>query len=124
MFLPAEKAKILDTWDTLGMRGTGSHDAVIESVFIPERHTALVAPLEKPGTAFEGPLYRLTIWTAVALLAVPALGVARAAIDEMIETGPPQDAELHALQTRPPASRTAAGGTSRSDVRRGSSLLV
>lgn len=85
MFLPAGKAKILDTWDTLGMRGTGSHDVVVEDVFIPERHTALVAPLEEPGTPFQGPLYRLTIWVAVALLAVPALGVARAAIDELIE---------------------------------------
>jgi indole-3-acetate monooxygenase len=85
MFLPAGKAKILDTWDTLGMRGTGSHDVVVEDVFIPERHTALVAPLEEPGTAFQGPLYRLTIWAPVALCAVPALGVARAAIDELLE---------------------------------------
>jgi alkylation response protein AidB-like acyl-CoA dehydrogenase len=85
MFLPAGKAKILDTWDTLGMRGTGSHDVVVEDVFIPHRHTGLVAPLEEPGTAFQGPLYRLTIWFANALCAVPALGVARSAIDELIE---------------------------------------
>ncbi len=28
--------RVLDTWDTLGMRGTGSHDVAIEGVFIPE----------------------------------------------------------------------------------------
>jgi acyl-CoA dehydrogenase len=28
--------KVLDTWDTLGMRGTGSHDVAIEGVFVPE----------------------------------------------------------------------------------------
>ena len=85
MFLPVDRAKILDTWDTLGMRGTGSHDVVIEDVFIPERHAGLVVPLERPGTAFQGPLYRLAGWFPVALCAVPALGAARAAIDELIQ---------------------------------------
>jgi len=84
-FLPAEKARILDTWNTMGMRGTGSHDVAVSDVFVPEQHTAVLAPLERPGTAYQGPLYRLTIWPAVALLAPPALGVARAAIDDFLE---------------------------------------
>jgi len=84
MFLPSDKATILDTWHTLGMRGTGSDDVVVSDLFIPERHTALLAPLEKPGTAYQGPLYRLTIWVPIALLAPPALGIARAAIDDLI----------------------------------------
>jgi len=45
MSLPAEKARIPDTWNTLGMRGTGSHDIALDDVFIPERHTAPVALL-------------------------------------------------------------------------------
>jgi indole-3-acetate monooxygenase len=85
MFLPADKAKIVDTWHTLGMRGTGSDDVVVSDLFIPERHTALWVPLEKPGKAYDGPLYRLTIWVPIALLAPPALGIARAAIDDLIE---------------------------------------
>jgi alkylation response protein AidB-like acyl-CoA dehydrogenase len=84
MLLPADKAHILDTWHTLGMRGTGSNDVVVSDLFIPERHTALLAPLEKPGTAYQGPLYRLTIWVPIALLAPPALGIARAAIDDLL----------------------------------------
>jgi alkylation response protein AidB-like acyl-CoA dehydrogenase len=84
-FLPADKARILDTWHTMGMRGTGSHDVAVSDVFVPEQHTAPVAPLEQPGTAYQGPLYRLTIWVPVALLAPPALGVARAAIDDFLE---------------------------------------
>jgi hypothetical protein len=40
------------------MRGTGSHDVVVEDVFIPKRHTGLVAPLEVPGTAFQGEALR------------------------------------------------------------------
>ena len=42
-------------------------------------------PLEKPGSAYEGPLYRLTIWPAIAALIPPALGIAHAAIAEAIE---------------------------------------
>src|SRR5262245_29874738 len=84
MFLPADQAHILDTWHTLGMRGTGSNDVAVADLFIPERHTALLAPLGKPGTAYQGPLYRLTIWVPIALLAPPALGIARAAIDELL----------------------------------------
>lgn len=85
MFLPAEKAKILDTWNTLGMRGTGSHDVALDDVFIPERHTAPVGPLAEPGEAFQGALYRLATWFPIALCAVPALGIGRNAIDALID---------------------------------------
>jgi alkylation response protein AidB-like acyl-CoA dehydrogenase len=84
MFLPADKATILDTWHTLGMRGTGSDDVVVSDLFIPERHTALLVPLEKPGTAYQGPLYRLTIWVPIGLMAPVALGIARAAMDDLL----------------------------------------
>jgi alkylation response protein AidB-like acyl-CoA dehydrogenase len=85
MSLPAEKARIPDTWNTLGMRGTGSHDIALDDVFIPERHTAPVALLAAPGKAFQGALYRLTIWWPTALCAVPALGIGRNAIDALID---------------------------------------
>jgi alkylation response protein AidB-like acyl-CoA dehydrogenase len=50
MFLPADKATILDTWHTLGMRGTGSGDVVVTDLFIPERHTALKNALPRLRT--------------------------------------------------------------------------
>ena len=83
-WLPVDKAKIVDTWHTLGMRGTGSHDVAVENVFIPECYTALLAPLEKPGKGFEGPLYRIGVWLGTSSLAAPALGIARAAVDELV----------------------------------------
>jgi alkylation response protein AidB-like acyl-CoA dehydrogenase len=33
--LAAEGVRIVETWDTLGMRGTASHDVVLEDVFVP-----------------------------------------------------------------------------------------
>ena len=34
---------IVDNWDTLGMRGTGSRRVVVEDLFVPEHHTVAVA---------------------------------------------------------------------------------
>jgi indole-3-acetate monooxygenase len=82
---PASDVVIIDTWRTLGMRGTGSHDVAISDAFVPTRHTAVLAPYEKPGSAYQGPLYKLTIWTAISIAACPALGIARAAIDDLLE---------------------------------------
>jgi alkylation response protein AidB-like acyl-CoA dehydrogenase len=82
---PASEAVIVDNWRTLGMRGTGSHDVVITDVFVPSSHTALLAPYEKPGDAYAGPLYKFTVWTSISVLAPPALGIARAAIDDLLD---------------------------------------
>src|SRR2546423_2572477 len=81
--VPADPSCVIDTWHTLGMRGTGSHDVRLDGVFVP-RHRAALMPRRPPSAAFSGPLFRLGIWPAVALMAVPALGVARAAIDELV----------------------------------------
>src|SRR5262249_55091746 len=83
-FLPSE-AEIIDNWNTMGMCGTGSHDVTIQDVFVPKNRAVPWIPLQKPGSAYEGPLYRLTIWPAVAALVATALGIARADIDETID---------------------------------------
>jgi alkylation response protein AidB-like acyl-CoA dehydrogenase len=84
VFLPAAQVTIMDTWYTLGLRGTGSHNIEITDQFVPDRRAAALAPLEQPGSAFTGPLYRLTIWPPIALLAPPALGIARASVDDFV----------------------------------------
>ncbi|MBP1149672.1 MULTISPECIES: acyl-CoA dehydrogenase family protein [unclassified Methylocaldum] len=83
--VPAPEAEIVDNWNTMGMRGSGSHDVEMRDVFIPEHWAAPWRPLEKPGSAYQGSLYRLTVWPAIAALVPPALGIARAAIDEAVE---------------------------------------
>lgn len=64
----AEGLKIEETWDVIAMRGTGSHDLVLEDVIIPEEY--IVEPI-KPGKK------RAMGW----LLHIPAcyLGIAKAA---------------------------------------------
>jgi alkylation response protein AidB-like acyl-CoA dehydrogenase len=84
VFFRASEATIIDTWHTLGMRGTGSNDVRIKQVFIPERRSWKIAPLTVTDPAFNGPLYRLGLWIVGPLNASVALGIARAALDDLI----------------------------------------
>jgi len=82
LFFPAASCEILDTWDTTGMRGTGSHDFTVNDVFVPNERTVSfhARPVE------EGPLYALPIIVlSSAPIAAVALGVARRAIDILTE---------------------------------------
>jgi alkylation response protein AidB-like acyl-CoA dehydrogenase len=72
--------EILDTWHTTGLRGTGSHDAVAEDVFVPEHRSLRL--LDPPAT--DAPLYRFPIFSFFALsIAAAALGNARGAIEDL-----------------------------------------
>lgn len=33
-----DRVSIIETWDTIGMRGTGSHDVVMREVYVPDEH--------------------------------------------------------------------------------------
>jgi alkylation response protein AidB-like acyl-CoA dehydrogenase len=72
---------ILDTWHTLGLRGTGSHDCVADEVFVPEKFVFSLFD----GPVVNRPLYRFPIFGFFALsIAAAALGNARAAIEEFV----------------------------------------
>jgi indole-3-acetate monooxygenase len=78
LFFPAQDCEILDTWHSIGLRGTGSHDYTVTNLFVPASHS--LSFLEQPVEP--GPLYALPTIAlfATALAAVP-LGIARHAID-------------------------------------------
>jgi alkylation response protein AidB-like acyl-CoA dehydrogenase len=78
-WVPADRATILDTWRTLGLRGTGSHDFTIEDVFVPEDHSAAMgAPAREEGLLYDSRLHLSWIWTATV---GNAIGIARGALD-------------------------------------------
>ena len=85
-FVPSEEARIVDNWDTLGMRGTGSHDIAIEDVFVPDRRSWRMAPLPARGRTgpFAGPLYELSPWLPIGTLGPVGIGIGQAAIDELV----------------------------------------
>ena len=82
---PMSDAEIIDNWETLGMRGTGSHDVRVENIFVPESRAVPFVPMETPSSAYSGPLHRMTVWPPVAVTGVSAMGVAQAAIDAYID---------------------------------------
>jgi alkylation response protein AidB-like acyl-CoA dehydrogenase len=54
----ASGVKVLDTWHTLGMRGTGSHDVALEDVFLPEASTQGV---RRPAGKWHPSIYPVTL---------------------------------------------------------------
>jgi alkylation response protein AidB-like acyl-CoA dehydrogenase len=82
-FLPRRDVTVVDTWHSMGMRGTDSNTATIEDAFVPTARTWPMQPTFDPGSHFKGPLYRYpSLGEGIVVLAPVALGVARSAIDE------------------------------------------
>ncbi len=80
--VPADDCEILDTWHTSGLRGTGSHDFVVNGVFVPDRrvfpHPLAGAPVRpERHYAFPG--------VSIAMMSGVALGAARGAVDSLLE---------------------------------------
>jgi alkylation response protein AidB-like acyl-CoA dehydrogenase len=80
--LPKEDLEVLDTWHTLGLRGTGSHDSVADEVFVPSDRVFSLFD----GPVVDRPLYRFPVFGFFALsIGAAALGNARGAIDDLTE---------------------------------------
>jgi len=81
MLAPAAEVELFDTWHAAGLCGTGSTDFAMNDLFVPEDRVVGLTrarPLERPLYAF--PHFGLL---AMGVAAV-ALGLARAAIDELV----------------------------------------
>ena len=81
-YAPIGDCRILDTWYSTGLRGTGSHDYTMDDIFVPDR---LVTrhPLRAPSLRSS----RHYAYSAVVIasMASVALGAARGAIDSLLE---------------------------------------
>ncbi len=84
LLAPASQAVLLDTWDTIGLRGTASDSYTFDDVFIPEAYSS---QREDPALRREtGPLYSFTHAGLYAVgVAGVALGIARAMLDALVE---------------------------------------
>ena len=79
--LPVEKATLIDNWDVLGLRATGSIDYRTDSVFVPEgfTHPALTETPKRGGH-----LYRIgVIGFAIMCHSAWACGIGRRVLDEL-----------------------------------------
>ncbi|WP_314615058.1 3-hydroxy-9,10-secoandrosta-1,3,5(10)-triene-9,17-dione monooxygenase oxygenase subunit [Streptomyces stackebrandtii] len=88
--IPRSDYRVDDVWDTVGLRGSGSNDVVVEDVFVPD-HRALsfgpVTALKVPGHELnQEPLYRLPyagVFTTT--ITTPIVGIAEGAYETYTE---------------------------------------
>jgi indole-3-acetate monooxygenase len=82
MLCHAADCEIVDTWTVGGLRGTGSHDVVIRDLFVPAPYASSPAdPIVLPGSRYRFPLPS----RVGSGLGAMALGVARCAIETLVE---------------------------------------
>lgn len=80
--MPAAKVKIERNWNVIGLKGTGSHDMVVDKVVVPQEWTFI----RGGKSSLDQPLYQYpTMSLAAQVLAVVALGAARGAIQILCE---------------------------------------
>ena len=83
LWVPRAQVAIVDTWQTMGMRGTGSQDFTIDDIVVPERRSRLSdAPSCATGPLYHPRAWYVNLWTPSA---ANALGIARGAIDALTE---------------------------------------
>lgn len=101
-FVPRDEVDLLDTWHTSGMRGTFSADICVDDVFVPNHRVAFLDSKVRPSRApaFSGPLYALWPWVGVLGQAVVALGIARAAIDTLVDLATRKTPSYSRIQLR------------------------
>jgi alkylation response protein AidB-like acyl-CoA dehydrogenase len=83
--VPAETVEFLDTWRSVGLRGSDSRDFKLQDVFVPEDHAVNVFDPRQP-IHFEDPIYHLPfpVVTGPTHSAV-CLGAVRGALDDLAE---------------------------------------
>ncbi|WP_062985704.1 acyl-CoA dehydrogenase family protein [Nocardia anaemiae] len=74
--LDAPGVRIEKTWDTLGLRASGSHTVVFEDVFVPDAAISLTRPAD-----IWPPVLNVVIGAAMPLVMAAYLGIADAAVE-------------------------------------------
>jgi alkylation response protein AidB-like acyl-CoA dehydrogenase len=82
---PRAEVRIFDNWHVSGLRGTGSNDYEVTDLFVPEDKTISLVGFSPPPVQ-PGPLYAVPMTsTFVSCVAIVTVGIARAAIEALIE---------------------------------------
>lgn len=79
--VPVAQARIVETWDPVGLGGTGSHDVHFDRVFVPY-HRTFCWPAEAPVSDYPAAIFVPGTWFIANAAAATYLGLARRALDE------------------------------------------
>ncbi|MET0144353.1 MAG: acyl-CoA dehydrogenase family protein [Ilumatobacteraceae bacterium] len=75
-----ENVTVVETWDTLGMRGTASNDVIVDGVFVPDERVLA----DRPHGVIDPPL-QVIATIGFGVIAGVYLGVAEGAFDHTVE---------------------------------------
>jgi indole-3-acetate monooxygenase len=78
---PVGQATIEETWDPVGLAGTGSHDVHFRDVFVPW-HRTFAWPAGRPRSTYPTAVFAPGGWFISVCAAATHLGLARRALDE------------------------------------------
>lgn len=81
--VPRGEFEIVDTWDTAGMRGSGSHDVRMDGTYVPPEHLLPARPLA-PSEQWDNPTFRNPCHAVYNKSAV-ALGVCKGALQSFAD---------------------------------------
>ena len=76
----ADETKVIDTWDTSGLRGTGSHDIEARDVVVPHGRTFSLLSGQQKHAGYTLPFFGVL----AAGVAAVGLGIGRAALDGFV----------------------------------------
>lgn len=84
LLFPADRARILDDWTVIGLRGTASSSYTVEDLFIPEEFSATREDMRAVRTP--GKLYTFSQMGLYSVgCAAVAIGIARAMLESFVE---------------------------------------
>jgi 3-hydroxy-9,10-secoandrosta-1,3,5(10)-triene-9,17-dione monooxygenase len=88
--VPRDKYEVVDVWNVVGLRGTGSNDIVVEETFIPDAFTLSMSDTGRcfgPGQEQNGgDLYKLPFHSLfTSTITTPIIGMAAGAYTEHVE---------------------------------------
>ena len=88
--LPRNQVEIIDTWRSVGLKGSASNDVAVSKVFVPEHRTLSIKHLKggpTPGNAFNtSPLYRTPSYCIFGVyIGAAVLGIAEAGLELYLE---------------------------------------
>lgn len=86
LVIPKEDATVLDDWDVVGLRGSGSNSVIVKDLFVPEHRTSLDRLAQQGHYVIDelkdNPLYRTPFVPSLTLsIVAPALGIALGGFD-------------------------------------------
>lgn len=86
----ADGVTIEETWDTLGLRATGSHTVVLNDVFVPDASVSLIRPAGKWH-----PVWNVVLGAALPLIMAAYVGIGEAAAEHATTFGARKASQPH-----------------------------